>query len=93
MFTLKWLSKLQIFIQTEHSFANHYDLFLLYCNVVNLFFAELASVAPVLFDLREPNDRELPWAYMIFADNTLSWALIYLDRLETNLLMIKASAN
>ncbi|MEI6049467.1 MAG: hypothetical protein WCS03_11260 [Bacteroidota bacterium] len=56
-------------------------------------FESLAKVAPVIFDINDPAGSDPGWAYRIFRDNTLSWALIYLDGLEANLYMIKASAN
>lgn len=53
----------------------------------------MADLAKGIFDFREPKGSELDWTMRIFNDNTLSWALIYLDGLEVNLQMIKASVN
>ena len=53
-------------------------------------YEELAKAAPVIFDLTAPADSETSWGERTFRDNTLSWALIYLDGLEVNLRMIKA---
>jgi hypothetical protein len=50
---------------------------------------EMAKVAPVLFDIRELNDRELPWTSRMFGDNYLSWVLVYLDALEVNIITLK----
>ena len=51
----------------------------------------LAKVAPVIFDLKEPSGNEEEWGNWKFSDNSLSWVLIYLDGLETNLKLIKAT--
>ena len=51
----------------------------------------LANAAPVIFDLEEPSGKEEEWGNWKFNDNSLSWVLIYLDGLETNLKMIKAT--
>lgn len=56
-------------------------------------FEELAKAAPAIFNYKEPESKEDHWADGIFIANNLSWALIYLDGLEVNLNMIKASAN
>jgi hypothetical protein len=52
---------------------------------------ELAKEAPVIFDTVSPTGREDDWCSWKFADNNLSWVLIYLDGLETNLKMIRAT--
>ena len=51
----------------------------------------LAEAAPVIFDLEEPSGKEEDWGNWKFSDNSLSWVLIYLDGLETNLKMIKVT--
>lgn len=56
-------------------------------------YEDLAKVAPVIFDFSDPVNRELDWADRIFKENNLVWALTYLDGLEVNLKMIKASVN
>jgi hypothetical protein len=53
-------------------------------------YAELAKSAPVIFDMVVPSGKEEDWSSWKFRDNMLSWVLIYLDGLETNLKMIKA---
>jgi hypothetical protein len=53
-------------------------------------YEQLAKAAPVIFELTDQADSETIWGERIFRDNTLSWALIYLDGLEVNLRMIKA---
>jgi hypothetical protein len=50
----------------------------------------LAEKAPVIFSFFEDED-DRKWAEETFAYNTLSWSLIYLDGLETNLNLIKAT--
>ncbi len=52
---------------------------------------ELAKAAPVILDLEVPSGNESEWGNRKFRDNNLSWVLIYLDGLETNLKMIKAT--
>jgi hypothetical protein len=54
-------------------------------------YQDLAKSAPLIFDYWQPGIDENPWAYSILVDNPLSWVLIYLDGLETNLLMIKTT--
>jgi len=54
-------------------------------------YKELADAAPVIFNLIEPSGRDENWQSWIFAENTLSWILIYLDGLETNLKIIRAT--
>jgi len=51
---------------------------------------ELAKEVPVIFDIVTPSGREEDWYSWKFKDNNLSWVLIYLDGLETNLKMIRA---
>lgn len=51
---------------------------------------ELAKAVPVILDLRQQNEDE-PLLIWHNITNTLSWTLIYLDGLETNLKMIKAT--
>jgi hypothetical protein len=52
---------------------------------------ELAKAAPEIFDMIVPSGDEEDWFSWKFKDNHLAWVLIYLDGLETNLKMIKAS--
>ena len=54
-------------------------------------YAELAKQAPLIFDIVSPTGREEDWYSWKFNDNNLSWVLIYLDGLETNLKMIRAT--
>ncbi len=54
-------------------------------------YAELAKQAPLIFDIVSPTGREEDWYSWKFKDNNLSWVLIYLDGLETNLKMIRAT--
>ncbi len=56
-------------------------------------FKELADAAPALFILEEPAEGEENRSFREFADNTLSWTLIYLDGLATNLKMIRVTSN
>jgi len=55
-------------------------------------YSGLAKEAPLLFDIVSPSGNEADWYSWKFRDNNLSWVLIYLDGLETNLKMIKATA-
>jgi hypothetical protein len=52
---------------------------------------ELAKAIPLILDLRQQNEDE-PLLIWHNITNTLSWTIIYLDGLETNLKMIKATA-
>lgn len=54
-------------------------------------YESLANTAPLIFDYKVADAEGDPWAHQVFAYNPLSWTLIYLDGLEANLLMIKAS--
>jgi hypothetical protein len=54
-------------------------------------YSELAKEAPRLFDIVSPNGNEEDWYSWKFNDNNLAWVLIYLDGLETNLKMIRAT--
>lgn len=54
-------------------------------------YASLAKSAPLIFNYSESVEGDDGWAQEIFANNTLSWSLMYLDGLETNLNMIKAT--
>lgn len=51
---------------------------------------ELAKALPVILDLRQQNEDE-PLLIWHNITNTLSWTLIYLDGMETNLKLIKAT--
>ncbi len=52
---------------------------------------DLTKAIPVILDLN-PQDGDEPLLIWSNITNTLSWTLIYLDGLETNLKMIKATA-
>ncbi len=54
-------------------------------------YEKLARATPAIFEFTEPFDDQYEWTAKIFQYNTQSWALIYLDGLETNLKLIKAS--
>jgi hypothetical protein len=54
-------------------------------------YESLAKDAPLIFDYREDGYGGEPGSQMNFSLNPLSWALIYLDGLEANLYMIRAS--
>ena len=51
----------------------------------------LAKAAPAIFDYVNPGDRPQDWTQGMFIATPRAWSLIYLDGLETNLKMIKAS--
>lgn len=53
---------------------------------------ELTKAVPVIFDLRQQYEDE-PLLIWHNITNTLSWTLIYLDGMETNLKLIKLSVN
>ena len=53
---------------------------------------ELIKAIPVILDLRQQYEDE-PLLIWHNITNTLSWTLIYLDGLETNLKMLKATVN
>lgn len=55
-------------------------------------YEELAKEAPRIFDIVSPSGNEDDWFYWKFNDNNLSWVLIYLDGLETNLKLIKSAS-
>lgn len=50
---------------------------------------DLAKTAAVLFDLNGTSGGEMSWTRRVFEENYLSWVLIYLDEVRTNLQMIK----
>jgi hypothetical protein len=54
-------------------------------------YAELAKKTPQIFDILSPTGNEADWYSWKFKDNNLAWVLIYLDGLETNLKMIRAT--
>jgi hypothetical protein len=56
-------------------------------------YESLAKAAPIIFDYSEDNFVEDPRTQYDFSLSPLSWALIYLDGLEANLYVIKASAS
>lgn len=51
----------------------------------------LADKAPLIFDFYENDDKDMNWAKQTFSYNTLSWSLMYLDGLQADLNMIRAS--
>jgi hypothetical protein len=53
-------------------------------------YKNLAEKAPVIFNFYE-NEKDRNWAREAFTSNTLSWSLMYLDGLETNLNIIKST--
>ena len=56
-------------------------------------YEELSKQAPLIFDMVVPNGYQIDWYSWKFNDNNLAWVLIYLDGLETNLKLIRASIN
>jgi hypothetical protein len=52
-----------------------------------------AKAMPAILGLAEEIGKEPDWTIRYVSGTNLSWVLIYLDGLETNLSMIKASAN
>jgi hypothetical protein len=55
-------------------------------------YKELASLAPVIFDLELPDGNEPALVVRNLTENNLAWSLIFLEGLETNLEMLKALA-
>jgi hypothetical protein len=55
-------------------------------------YEELAKAVPAILGLEMQGEREPSWVYHNLT-NTLSWTVIYLDGLETNLKLIKASVD
>ena len=51
----------------------------------------LSKQTPLIFDMVSPSGYPLDWYSWKFNDNNLAWVLIYLDGLETNLKLIRAS--
>ena len=54
-------------------------------------YAELSQAASTIFDFQDVSEGNYEWTNRILRENTLSWTLIYLDGLETNLKLVKAS--
>ena len=54
-------------------------------------YEELSKAAPEIFDFTEPSDGQYLWTAKVFQYNTQSWSVIYLDGLEANLKMIRAT--
>lgn len=54
-------------------------------------YKNLAKGATGIFDFGNSEEYDQVWAEKIFQNNNLAWSLIYLDGLETNLYMIRAS--
>jgi len=55
-------------------------------------YESLAKAAPVIFDYSEDNFVADPRTQYDFSLSPLAWSLIYLDGLEANLNVIKASS-
>jgi hypothetical protein len=55
-------------------------------------YEDLYRLSPVIFDLEVPSGDDEEWSNWKFNNNNLSWVLIYLDGLKTNLKIIKATA-
>jgi hypothetical protein len=55
-------------------------------------YEELAKTIPTILDLELQDGGEPALKFYNIADNNLVWVLIYLDGIETNLKMIKATA-
>lgn len=55
-------------------------------------YEDLYRLSPVIFDLEVPSGNDEEWSNWKFNNNNLSWVLIYLDGLKTNLKIIKATA-
>jgi hypothetical protein len=56
-------------------------------------YESLAKAAPIIFDYSEDNFVEDPRTQYDFSLSPLAWALIYLDGLEANLYVLKASSH
>jgi hypothetical protein len=54
-------------------------------------YKELARFARDIIDFNEPVNNEHNWTGKILQYNTMSWSLIYLDGLETNLKLLRIS--
>ncbi|MDY0100012.1 MAG: hypothetical protein RBR81_12505 [Bacteroidales bacterium] len=54
---------------------------------------ELAAAAPLIFNLEELSEIEEGKPSRLFAEDSLAWVLIFLDGLETNLKLIRATLN
>jgi hypothetical protein len=54
-------------------------------------YENLSKQAPLIFDMVTPDGYPIDWFSWKFNDNNLAWVLIYLDGLETNLTMIRAT--
>jgi hypothetical protein len=52
-------------------------------------YENLYKAAPELLDFSVPAEGNPTWSEKVFRDNTLSWALIYLDALKADLLSLK----
>jgi len=55
-------------------------------------YEELAETVPAILDLELQDGGESALKFYNLADNNLVWVLVYLDAIETNLKMIKATA-
>jgi hypothetical protein len=55
-------------------------------------YEELAKTIPAILDLEQQEGKEPALKFYYITDNNLVWVLTYLDGLETNLKMIKATA-
>ena len=56
-------------------------------------YEELAKTIPAILDLEQQDGKEPALKLYNIADNSLVWVLAYLDGIETNLKMIKATVN
>jgi hypothetical protein len=54
-------------------------------------YEDLSKQAPLIFDMVTPDGYQIDWYSWKFNDNNLAWVLIYLDGLETDLKMIRAT--
>lgn len=53
-------------------------------------FETLAKAAPAIFDYKESTDRPDDWTFGTFIASPRIWSLVYLDALETNLMLLRA---
>jgi hypothetical protein len=54
-------------------------------------YGNLSKVAPEILDITDGTGTESGWAMRNFIGGTLSWSLIYLDRLKADLLIMKSA--
>lgn len=53
---------------------------------------DLAHIAPVLLNFGGPGHSPVKWRSEMFAENHLSWVLVYLESLKVNIKMLRLSA-